>query len=137
MGTDPARSVVNECGRSHGVKNLFIFGGGIFVTSAGANPTWTIQAPLYVADSIKQRLAAYSIEVNAAYEVAPAAAANRSLRRSGSAPALQEARGVCQRMVAQPLATAGDRRGPAMGGNATFPNCPAWGAPGLKWSFAA
>jgi choline dehydrogenase-like flavoprotein len=58
MGTDPARSVVNEWGRSHDVKNLFIVDGSIFVTSGGVNPTRTIQAlALYVADSIKQRLA--------------------------------------------------------------------------------
>ena len=58
MGTDPSRSVVNEWGRSHDVKNLFIVDGSIFVTSAGVNPTRTIQAlALYVADSIKQRLA--------------------------------------------------------------------------------
>jgi choline dehydrogenase-like flavoprotein len=58
MGTDPERSVVNEWGRSHDVKNLFIVDGSIFVTSAGVNPTRTIQAlALYVADSMKQRLA--------------------------------------------------------------------------------
>jgi hypothetical protein len=58
MGTDPARSVVNEWGRSHDVKNLFIVDGSIFVTAAGVNLTRTIQAlALYVADSIKQRLA--------------------------------------------------------------------------------
>jgi hypothetical protein len=40
------------------VKNLFIVDGGIFVISAGVNPTPTIQAlALYVADSIEQRLA--------------------------------------------------------------------------------
>ena len=44
MGTDPARSVVNEWGRSHDVKNLFIVDGSIFVISAGVNPTRTIQA---------------------------------------------------------------------------------------------
>jgi choline dehydrogenase-like flavoprotein len=58
MGTDPARSVVNEWGRSHDVKNLFIVDGSIFVTSAGVNPTSTIQAlALYIADSMKKRLA--------------------------------------------------------------------------------
>jgi choline dehydrogenase-like flavoprotein len=58
MGTDPARSVVNEWGRSHDVKNLFIVDGSIFVTSAGVNPTRTIQAlALYVADSMKKRIA--------------------------------------------------------------------------------
>jgi choline dehydrogenase-like flavoprotein len=58
MGIDPARSVVNEWGRSHDVKNLFIVDGSIFVTAAGVNPTRTIQAlALYVADNIKERLA--------------------------------------------------------------------------------
>ena len=58
MGTDPAKSVVNEWGRSHDVKNLFVVDGSLFVTSAGVNPTRTIQAlALYVADSMKQRLA--------------------------------------------------------------------------------
>jgi choline dehydrogenase-like flavoprotein len=58
MGKDPSRSVVNEWGRSHDVKNLFIVDGSIFVTSGGVNPTCTIQAlALYIADSMKQRLA--------------------------------------------------------------------------------
>ena len=58
MGTDPDKSVVNEWGRSHDVRNLFIVDGSIFVTSAGVNPTRTIQAlALYIADAIKQRLA--------------------------------------------------------------------------------
>jgi choline dehydrogenase-like flavoprotein len=58
MGTDPTRSVVNEWGRSHDVKNLFIIDGSVFVTSAGVNPTSTIQAlALYVADRMKRQLA--------------------------------------------------------------------------------
>ena len=58
MGTDPSSSVVNEWGRSHDVKNLFIIDGSIFVTSAAVNPTSTIQAlALYIASSIKDRLA--------------------------------------------------------------------------------
>ena len=58
MGLDPSRSVVNEWGRSHDVKNLFVVDGSVFVTSAGVNPTCTIQAlALYIATSIKQRLA--------------------------------------------------------------------------------
>jgi choline dehydrogenase-like flavoprotein len=58
MGTDPNNSVVNEWGRSHDVKNLFIVDGSLFVTSAGVNPTSTIQAlALYVADSMNKRLA--------------------------------------------------------------------------------
>jgi choline dehydrogenase-like flavoprotein len=57
MGLDPSRSVVNEWGRSHDVKNLFIVDGSIFVTSGGVNPTSTIQAlALYIADAIKKRL---------------------------------------------------------------------------------
>ena len=58
MGLNPARSVVNEWGRCHDVKNLFIVDGSIWVTSGGVNPTSTIQAlALYIADNIKQRLA--------------------------------------------------------------------------------
>ncbi len=58
MGSDPKTSVVNEWGRSHDVKNLFVVDGSIFVTSAGVNPTRTIQAlALYVAEQMKQRLA--------------------------------------------------------------------------------
>ena len=57
MGTDPTRSVVNEWGRSHDVKNLFIVDGSIFVTSAGVNPTRTIQTlALYITDQMKKRL---------------------------------------------------------------------------------
>lgn len=57
MGTDPKRSVVNEWGRSHDVKNLFIVDGSLFVTSGGVNPTSTIQAlALYIADQIKSRI---------------------------------------------------------------------------------
>ena len=58
MGSDPERSVVNEWGRSHDVKNLFIVDGSVFVTGGGVNPTSTIQAvALYIADQMKQRLA--------------------------------------------------------------------------------
>ena len=50
--------MVNEWGRCHDVKNLFIVDGSIWVTSGGVNPTSTIQAlALYIADSIKRRLA--------------------------------------------------------------------------------
>ncbi|MBS0539317.1 MAG: GMC family oxidoreductase [Proteobacteria bacterium] len=62
MGTDPERSVVNEWGRSHDVKNLFLIDGSIWVTSGGVNPTSTIQAlALYISDAIKQRLAAATL----------------------------------------------------------------------------
>ena len=57
MGIDPTRSVVNEWGRSHDVKNLFIADSSVFVTSAGVNPTSTLQAvALYIADAMKKRL---------------------------------------------------------------------------------
>jgi choline dehydrogenase-like flavoprotein len=57
MGKDPGASVVNEWGRAHDVKNLFIIDGSIFVTAGGVNPTSTIQAlALYVADSIKKNI---------------------------------------------------------------------------------
>ncbi|MBW2229896.1 MAG: GMC family oxidoreductase [Deltaproteobacteria bacterium] len=57
MGRDPKASVVNEWGRCHDVKNLFIIDGSIFVTAAAVNPTNTIQAlTLYIADQIKKNL---------------------------------------------------------------------------------
>jgi len=58
MGNDPATSVVNSWGRCHDVKNLFIADASVFVTSASANPTNTIQAvALYIGDQIKRNLA--------------------------------------------------------------------------------
>ena len=58
MGTDAKISVVNEWGRCHDVRNLFIIDGSIFVTAAGVNPTNTIQAlALYIADTMKKNLA--------------------------------------------------------------------------------
>jgi choline dehydrogenase-like flavoprotein len=62
MGVDPSTSVVNEWGRSHDVKNLFVIDGSLFVTSAAVNPTATIQAlALYIASSIKGKLADASL----------------------------------------------------------------------------
>ena len=56
MGTDPAASVVNEWGRAHDVRNLFVIDGSIFVTAAAVNPTRTIQAlALYIADEVSRR----------------------------------------------------------------------------------
>jgi choline dehydrogenase-like flavoprotein len=53
MGDDPARSVVDRWGQAHTVPNLFLIDGSIFVTSAGTNPTTTIQAlALRTADHI-------------------------------------------------------------------------------------
>jgi choline dehydrogenase-like flavoprotein len=50
--------VVNEWGRCHDVRNLFIIDGSIFVTAAAVNPTHTIQAlSLYIADAMQKNLA--------------------------------------------------------------------------------
>ncbi|MEZ5654001.1 MAG: GMC family oxidoreductase [Burkholderiaceae bacterium] len=58
MGSDPQTSVVDERGRAHAVRNLFIVDGSVFVTSGGVNPASTIQAvALYLADQMKRRLA--------------------------------------------------------------------------------
>src|SRR5499427_668606 len=58
MGTDPETSVVNEWGRCHDVRNLFIIDGSVFVTAAAVNPTNTIQAlALHSADTVKKNLA--------------------------------------------------------------------------------
>jgi len=57
MGRDPQTSVVNEWGRCHDVRNLFVVDGSIFVTAAAVNPTHTIQAlSLYIGDRIKKNL---------------------------------------------------------------------------------
>jgi len=42
MGSDPKRSVVDEAGRFHHLKGLYIFDGSIFPTSIGANPQLSI-----------------------------------------------------------------------------------------------
>jgi len=44
MGIDPAQSVVNANCQVHDIPNLFISDGSLFCTSAGINPTLTIQA---------------------------------------------------------------------------------------------
>ncbi len=56
MGDDPKASVVDRHGQAHGVDNLFIVDGSTFVTSAGVNPTPTIQAvALWAADYISKK----------------------------------------------------------------------------------
>lgn len=47
MGADPLTSVADRDGRAHDVPNLFLPGSGLFVTSAGVNPTGTIFALAY------------------------------------------------------------------------------------------
>ena len=44
MGQDPASSVCNEYGQTHDIPNLVVAGAGLFPTSAGVNPTFTIHA---------------------------------------------------------------------------------------------
>lgn len=44
MGTDPVTSVADADGRAHDVPNLFLPGSGLFVTSAGVDPTGAIFA---------------------------------------------------------------------------------------------
>jgi choline dehydrogenase-like flavoprotein len=47
MGADPRTSVADADGRAHDAPNLFLPGSGLFVTSAGVNPTGTIWALAY------------------------------------------------------------------------------------------
>ena len=44
MGDDPVTSVVDGDGRCHDVANLYLFGGSMFPSSSGMNPTATIAA---------------------------------------------------------------------------------------------
>lgn len=44
MGKDPKNSVTNSFGQTHDIRNLFLAGSSIFVTSTPAPPTLTIQA---------------------------------------------------------------------------------------------
>lgn len=44
MGRDPSRSVADGYGRAHDVPNLFLAGSGLFPTTGGASPTFTIHA---------------------------------------------------------------------------------------------
>ena len=44
MGNDPSTSVVDRCGRTHDVSNLFIADSSVFVTSGAANPSLTVSA---------------------------------------------------------------------------------------------
>ncbi len=44
MGDDSANSVCNNYGQTHDISNLLIAGAGLFPTSGGVNPTFTIHA---------------------------------------------------------------------------------------------
>ena len=47
MGTDPAKSVVNQYLQSWDLPNLFVVGGSVFPNMFGDNPTHTIEALSY------------------------------------------------------------------------------------------
>ena len=44
MGADPATSVTDTYGRVHGLDNVYVADGSVFVTSGAHNPTNTIMA---------------------------------------------------------------------------------------------
>jgi len=57
MGEDPAESVVDPNLQTHDLENLYVSGGGVFVTSGASNPTLTIMAlSLKAADHIDEQL---------------------------------------------------------------------------------
>ncbi|MEM9529729.1 MAG: GMC family oxidoreductase [Pseudomonadota bacterium] len=44
MGDDPKKSVTNSFGQTHDLNNLVVAGPGLFPTSGGVNPTFTVHA---------------------------------------------------------------------------------------------
>ena len=75
MGTDAHTSVADADGRAHDVANLFLPGSGLFVTSAGVNPTGTIWALAYkTADAIARDHGVGARDIAAKSEWAPAGA---------------------------------------------------------------
>jgi choline dehydrogenase-like flavoprotein len=57
MHTDPAKGVVDELCRVHGVQNLYVAGSSVFPTSGANNPTLTIVAlALRLSEALKGRL---------------------------------------------------------------------------------
>ncbi len=44
MGSDPKTSILNSFCQTHDVKNIFVFGGGCFVTTGDKHPTLTMMA---------------------------------------------------------------------------------------------
>lgn len=56
MGRSPRESVTNEYGQVHGIRNLVVAGPGLFPTSGGVNPTYTVHAlALRAADHLARR----------------------------------------------------------------------------------
>jgi gluconate 2-dehydrogenase alpha chain len=57
MGEDPASSVVDPDLRVHDTPGLYVFGGAVFPTCPGVNPTLTMWALCYrAAEHLAQRL---------------------------------------------------------------------------------
>ncbi len=59
MGADPKKSVLNSFCQTHDISNLFVFGGGCFVTTGDKHPTLTMMALTargcdYLIDSARQ-----------------------------------------------------------------------------------
>jgi choline dehydrogenase-like flavoprotein len=60
MGADPKTSVLNSFCQAHDINNLFVFGGGCFVTTGDKHPTLTMMALAargcdYLIDGVKRR----------------------------------------------------------------------------------
>jgi choline dehydrogenase-like flavoprotein len=60
MGADPKNSVLNSFCQTHDIANLFVFGGGCFVTTGDKHPTLTMMALTargcdYLLDAAKRR----------------------------------------------------------------------------------
>jgi choline dehydrogenase-like flavoprotein len=57
MSVNPDDGVTNRWGQTHDIPNLFVSDGGVFTTSAAANPTLTIVAlAIRQADHIAERM---------------------------------------------------------------------------------
>lgn len=60
MGNNPATSVTNKYNQLHDADNVFVVDGGVFVSQADKNPTWTImalsmRASEYIIDQLKKQ----------------------------------------------------------------------------------
>ena len=59
MHRDPAKGVVDEQSRVHGVANLYVAGSSVFPTSGIGNPTLTLLAMAYrLSDHLKREMRA-------------------------------------------------------------------------------
>ncbi|HLI03459.1 MAG TPA: GMC oxidoreductase, partial [Terracidiphilus sp.] len=59
MGADPKSSVLNSFCQAHDIPNLFVFGGGCFVSTGDKHPTLTMMALTargcdYLIDSVRK-----------------------------------------------------------------------------------